>query len=61
MASSKKGTEFEHEVLLMEVTNVNRFNDHPVTTHDTQYNRKAFSTWFRELNAHGRVQLSWFD
>lgn len=51
---SKKNTEYENEVLLMEVTNVDEKNNSPVTTNDTRYNRESFSDWFRELNKRGR-------
>lgn len=51
---SKKGTRYEHEVLLMEVENVDETKDFPVTTINTKFTRNTFSVWFRELNSRGK-------
>jgi len=50
---SKRGTEFENEVLLMEVLNVNERESAPVKTKDKKFTRKEFFKWFRELNLRG--------
>lgn len=50
---SKKGTEFENEVLLMEVLDVIKDNTPPVKTEDRKFTREEFSIWFRRLNARG--------
>ncbi|MFX0010429.1 MAG: hypothetical protein ACFE9R_08955 [Candidatus Hermodarchaeota archaeon] len=52
---SKKGTKYEDQVLLMEVTDVDEEDDKgPVKTNKTRFNREEFSSWFRELNRRGR-------
>jgi len=50
---SKKGTEFENQVLLMEVSDVNPHQIPPVKTKDQKFTRNEFSKWFRELNSRG--------
>lgn len=53
---SKKGTEYEDEILLMKVIDVDKDNPKtPVKTEDTKMNREEFSKWFRELNMRGRL------
>ena len=50
---SKKGTQFEDQVLAMTVKNVNEKEDPPVVTEDTKLKRSEFSDWFRDLNRKG--------
>lgn len=50
---AKSETEFENEVLLMEVLDVNQRKSPPVQTKDTRFTRNGFSKWFRELNSRG--------
>jgi len=50
---AKKGTEYENEVLLMEVLNVGKDEAPPVRTKNTRFTRDQFSQWFRELNLRG--------
>jgi len=51
---SKKGTEFEDQVLFMKVLNVVDRKWNPVETEDQKFTRAGFSEWFRELNKRGR-------
>ena len=51
---SKKGTEYEDQVLLMEVISVKPEKKPPVETVDTKFNREDFSKWFRDLNNRGQ-------
>jgi hypothetical protein len=50
---SKKGTSYENEVLLLEVTNVDENSVLPVITINTKFTRDEFATWFRKLNKRG--------
>ncbi len=51
---SKKGTEHEGEILLMEVIKVDEDDKiEPVKTINTKMTREEFSKWFRELNRRG--------
>ena len=50
---SKKGTQYENEVLLMEVKSINSKENPPVNTTDKRMTRSEFSQWFRELNKRG--------
>jgi len=51
---AKRGTEYEDQVLLMEVTSVNEDGKkEPVKTINTEMTREKFSDWFRNLNSRG--------
>ena len=51
---SKKGTEYEDQVLLMDVEEINGKSSPPVITKDTKMTRNDFSDWFRVLNKRGK-------
>lgn len=51
---AKKGTKYEDQVLLMEVTNVDESDEkEPVKTNNRKMTREEFSEWFRNLNRRG--------
>jgi hypothetical protein len=50
---AKKGTQFENEVLLMRVDDVNPEQEKPVKTVDTKLTRAEYSEWFRTMNKRG--------
>jgi len=54
---SKKGTEYEDEVLLMKVVEVDPSRDPPIKTRNKKFTRKQYSTWFRKLNKRGQRLL----
>jgi hypothetical protein len=51
---AKKGSQFDDQVLLMRVVNVDPDSSSPVQTKNMQMTRAEFSTWFRELNQRGK-------
>ena len=51
---SKKGTQFEDQVLVMKVEDVNPQASAPVKTIDKKCTREEYSTWFRNLNKRGK-------
>jgi hypothetical protein len=53
---SKKGTEYDDEVLLLEVIDIDHKKTPQVITKDTKFSRENFSKWFRALNQRGRRQ-----
>lgn len=52
---SKKGTQYENEVLLLEVENVNQTQTPPVKSKDAKFTRSEFSEWFRNMNLLGKT------
>ena len=51
---AKKGTQYENDILLMEVEYVDKNKTPPIKTLNYGYaSREAFSKWFRELNKRG--------
>jgi len=50
---AKKGTEYEDEILFMEVEEINENAEPPVKTKNERLTRAEFSKKFREINARG--------
>jgi len=51
---SKKETEYEDQVKVMRVDDINPEADEPVKTEDRKFDREGFSKWFRKLNKRGK-------
>ena len=51
---SKKNTNYEDQILLMEVINVEDKTENPVSTKNTEMNRNEFSNWLRKINLYGK-------
>ena len=50
---SKKGTQYDDQVLLMEVKDIDSNKNPVVTTNDRRMTRSEFSNWLREINSRG--------
>ena len=51
---SKKNTNFEDQILLMEVISIEDKIDNPVSTKNTEMSRNEFSNWLRKINLYGK-------
>ncbi len=47
-------TNYEDQILLMEVINVEDKIENPVSTKNTEMNRNEFSNWLRKINLYGK-------
>ncbi len=50
---AKPGTQYENQVLVMKVLDVNQNAPEPMRTINKQFERATFSEWFRALNRRG--------
>lgn len=51
---SKKNTQYENEILLMKVIDIQDKIENPVSTKNTKMSREEFSLWLRKVNKLGK-------
>ena len=51
---SKKNTDYEDQILLMEVINIQDKIENPVSTKNIEMTRNEFSNWLRKINLYGK-------